>query len=308
MGTPTCELIINATPNDFPILSRLASHIIRQCAFPFSKKTLAVDYGRRRNQYVTSNANILSEESATDGLSFLNDFDDIIEIHESSHRNDDILYFMFGTHIAKTHDHRGGPVYQYLLPIFKSDANYICHFDCDILLYSSPGFSWVAEGIELLRTREDIFSVAPHSGPPCEPSQYNQPGNEVRHEGALRLVNCLSTRKFLFDRAAFMEMTPLKPRFSSRRDRLMSLLPGRSALLPLETHITQNMRHKGLWRADLPGETSWSLHCREHTPKLLVSLNSLIELVERGIFPDTQKGQYDLILPLWRPFLEGKQA
>lgn len=303
MAQPTCEIIINATPNDLPILSKLAHHIIHQCAFPFFKKTLVLDFGRRRSQYRSTDQSVFKHQFPEDHLPF-STFDETVHVNDSSHLHDNVLQRTFRSGYGRRNDHRGGPIYQYMLPIIQSEADYICHFDCDIILYSKPGFSWVAEGINILSTREEVFSVSPHSGPPCAPTEYHQPGNEVRHEATLRLVNCISSRKFLFNRSRFLSMLPMQPKFSSRRDRFMSLLSGRSALLPLESQITDLMRNSGLWRAEVSAECCWSLHCKEHSTDILRTLESIMGLVEKGLFPDAQKGYYDINLPLWAPLLK----
>lgn len=298
----TCDLIINATRFDFPLLEITAPNMLRASEFAFGQKTLVVDIGARHGAY--------RNDRAAEGIDLSDQvralFDRIVFIQPGDEKKDDVLSSFFSGRSGRRLDHRGGPIYPYLKPMLSSNADYICHLDCDILFFFRPGFSWIEKGVSVLEAFPDILAVAPHSGPPCDIARFAaaQPGRVEEREG-LRLVDRLSTRKFLISSRWLRSLTPVTPQYvRSKRRRLAAWAAGRSALLPLEIHLTNIMRSSDGWRADLPASDCWSFHCPERTDRFMQILPDILRKVESDAFPNEQAGAYDLLLEPWERLLQ----
>ena len=229
---------------------------------------------------------------------------DAIDIlHGGESRGDETFEWFFGRKFSSHSDHRGGPLFQYLMPMRKCETRFVCHFDCDVLLFSRDAYSWVETGIEMIKAQPHIVAAAPCSRPPTDDGTYFQPGNRVAGFGDAHLVNCISTRKFLLDLDWMKSRLPMQAKLSGRKARLKSLLFGSSATLPLENHVTDQMRKETLWRLDVSGADAWSLHLAVHDWELVRVLPRLVQLVEDNVFPREQMGRYDFDIELWRSLL-----
>lgn len=70
-----------------------------------------------------------------------------------------------GTPTAWSHDHLGHAFSAYFAGWNCANTRYVLHFDADILLYQSRGFSWSRTAIELLNDDPSLLSVSPRIAP-----------------------------------------------------------------------------------------------------------------------------------------------
>ena len=68
----------------------------------------------------------------------------------------------------ETHCFRGYPIYGSFKQFTDTEAKYILHFDCDMIFYEEPNFSWINEGVRVMEENEDILCVLPRGGPPTK--------------------------------------------------------------------------------------------------------------------------------------------
>lgn len=83
--------------------------------------------------------------------------------------------------------HAGNLVYFFMAD--RCNTTYCAHFDTDIVFWSSPGSSWISDGIRLLETSSDVLTVMPPS-PLVTPEQeqWRKSGRlQVRLEAGLRI-------------------------------------------------------------------------------------------------------------------------
>ena len=57
-----------------------------------------------------------------------------------------------------------------------------------------------------------------------------------------------------------------------------------------------HMKIKGMVRADLASVDAWSLHTPEHSDLFVGYLPHIIDLIEQGVYPESNGGKYDLDL------------
>lgn len=292
----SCDLIVNATPADMPLLRLIGQNFCEACDYPGMTKVLVIDMAARRHTYRRADAAPVTVEDYPDVLGL---FDKVTFLAPDRAAETRVLRRAFRASGHRS-DHRGGPIYQYLGPILDSTAEYFCHLDCDILFYTAPGVNWISQAISTLEAHDDVAAAAPHSGPACTMAQLAQPtGFTVRERGDLRLIDFVSTRKFVMSKDWLLSQLPMAPRYSGRRDRLRALVRGTSALLPLEVHLSGLFREQGLWRADLPADQAWCLHLPSHSAQVQAQLPGILSRIAANDVPDGQRGHFDLRLEGW---------
>jgi hypothetical protein len=198
----------------------------------------------------------------------------------------------FGGDLTQTHNFRAGPFLHYMYAIEEAAGGAIVYFDSDMLLFQERGYSWIDEGRELLKQRQEVIVVNPLPGPPtCDGALYQIPTYELDARGFYRF-NCFSSRVFLIDRQKFDRLLPLRAEFVS---------PGR--LGRWEVMVSNRLSEAGYVRADLASPKAWTLHPVSHSRDFLAALSGIIEKVEAGCFPPEQAGHYDLKLGAWMKYL-----
>ena len=63
--------------------------------------------------------------------------------------------------------------------------------------------------------------------------------------------------------------------------------------------VSEALKASGYIRADLKNPDSWTLHTPDHGAEFVKNLPQIIQKVEAGWFPESQAGDYDMILKDW---------
>jgi hypothetical protein len=213
---------------------------------------------------------------------------------------------MYRKHFAglmrQTHSNGGYPILGSIFAVEESTADYLVHFDSDMLLYQAPGFNWIDEGIRLLQRHEDLIAVLPRSGPPAADGRLRQQEETgERFEQDPRGLFCFQTftsRVFLIDRRRFERVLPLRPRMPFP-ELLRNYLTKRNTMPEWEVMVGYRLPEAGLLRADLSTRDAWTLHPNDRGDQFDAALPSLIARIEAGDFPPDQGGYYDLRLDRW---------
>jgi hypothetical protein len=290
MASFNCEFSITVARTCVPYLPQTIPHLVKVCNYPFTRRSLILDHAPLSDYHARlPNLATLSQlRDCCNALLKAGVIDEVIDIDYSDARRAQIYNKHFGSDVKRTHDWKGTPIYSYIFSIEDVEADYLVHFDSDMLLYQQAGFNWIEHGIELLRERPDIMFVNPLAGPPSttgilyqiEPYQYDQ-------QGFYRFKS-FSARVFLLDRKRFDSLLPLRPQYMVD-----------NKLIFWEQMVTNRLRETPSIRADLNTSQAWSLHPNGHDADFITALPKIIERVELGWYPPEQSGFYDLRLGTW---------
>jgi hypothetical protein len=228
--------------------------------------------------------------------------DAITPIDYSPHYRRRIYRKHFTGPMRQTHSNGGYPILGSIFAVEDSRADYLVHLDSDMLLYQDSGFSWIEEGIRLLREHPDLLAVLPRSGPPHRDGRLRQQEETgERYERDARDLYCFKTftsRVFVIDRRLFERVLPLRPRLPFP-ELLRNYLTARSSMPEWEVMIGYRLQETGFVRADLASPRAWTLHPDERGERFEAMLPGVIARIESGDYPPEQGGYYDLLLDLW---------
>ena len=290
----SCAMTVLAGPSDIGYLPSIARHVRRSANFEFSETVLVIDTmastrypaGCEEVKALVRTAEAMQRERIIDRFVALgNEPPELLRRH-------------FREPPQTLRDHRGIPLLGWILGFECSTSEYVFHADCDILIYSKPGFSWINEAIDLIRADQSIMFVAPRPGPPAQSGELYDQRREppiVDDDGNFRFKKTFSSRRYVMQRDRFCNLLPLAPRYVSSR--------GARSLLSWEDHVECALRMSPFFRVHLSNPSAWALHCPDHGAKWQENLDSIISSVEMGAYPETQAGHYDLILNDWLSFL-----
>lgn len=302
MSMNSCALSILVARTDTSFMMQTVPHLVKMCRFDFVEKTLLIDTAPLSEDY-RNRPGIGSLEQLQDCCHQLLSsgiVDRLIEIDYSEPYRKQVYKKHFGHDLKMTHDYRGYPILGSIQALEAAQAEYILHFDSDMLLYQAPGHDWIQTGIEILQQCPQVLFVSPLSGPPSEDGTLKQRGIPYEKTAAgFYAFQDFTSRKFLVDRKKLDQVLPVRPDWLSWKRRVLSSFTGKSALLNWEILISNLLKEKGLLRADLASSQAWTLHTPDHGKKFIQNLSQVIEKVERGIYPSVQSGDYDLQLEAW---------
>ena len=225
--------------------------------------------------------------------------DDIIEINYNKKVRKQIYKKYFGYDLGVTHSFRGCPVYGSIYAIENTETDYVLHFDSDMLFHCSHNKNWLKEAINLLLNNPDIMFVAPHPGPPRQDGELQQHGLKYSKKDTYFRFDDFSSRIYFLSKKKLEKILPIIPQYISWKRKLFQFLTGKSALRPWEINITYQIKAKKYIRADLRNPEAWTIHTPDHGPDFVKNLPAIIQKVEAGWFPESQAGDYDLILKDW---------
>jgi hypothetical protein len=301
---PTCDLSILVSRIDTRFLHRTVAHIVRASRYPFTRRVLVVDtaplgrrYARRPNIGSPEDLQRCCRELVEAGL-----IDVIAPIDYSPDFHRRMYRKHFRGLMRQTHSSGGYPILGSIFAIEESPADYLVHFDSDIMLYQAPGYSWIEEGIRLLRDCPDLLAVLPRSGPPAADDRLHQQEemgeSYARDPRGLFAFHTFTSRVFLIDRRRFERVLPLRSRLP-----LVPLLRNyftRYNTMPeWEVMVGYRLREVGMIRADLATHQAWTLHPDDRGDRFERALPNILARIEAGSYPAEQGGRYDLVLDRW---------
>jgi len=299
---PTCTLSITSARPDAPFLKAIVTHLVRACRYPFVEKVLVMDTAPLAPRYLADPQLVSAETFYAIGQELIAEgvIDRVAHPDYSPAARRRVYSKHLGRDYWETHDFRGTQVLGTMQQIEDAQGDYFLHFDSDILLYQETGYNWIAEGIRLLSNVPEVMVALPLAGPPRKDRTLHQPFAQYMHDPrGFYGFKFITSRRFLINRAKFNALLPFEPLFRSRRRRWLSTFTRRSALLNWEQMATARMEKSPYLRADLDSGRAWTLHAPDHGSEFRRRLPAIIEDVERGHFPETQAGNYDLDLPAW---------
>jgi len=300
----SCDLSILVSRIDTRFMLQTIPHLVRACRFPFARRVLVVDtaplgrrYARRPGIGTAEELRACCTQLVEAGI-----MDTVAPIDYSPQYRRRMYRKHFAGPMRQTHSNGGYPILGSIFAVEESRADFLVHFDSDILLHQDPGFSWIEEGIRLLRQHPDIVAVLPRSGPPSPDGRLRQQEERgeryERDPRGLYAFKTFTSRVFLIDRRRFERVLPLRPRMPVT-DLLRNYLTARNTMPEWEVMVGYRLPETGMVRADLSSPQAWTLHPEDRGERFEAALPALIARIEAGNFPQGQGGYYDLLLDLW---------
>ena len=303
-AAPSCDLSILVSRIDTRFMHQTVAHIVRACRYPFTRRVLVVDtaplgrrYRRRPNIGSPEDLQRCCAELVAAGL-----IDAIAPIDYSPEFRRRMYRKHFAGPMRQTHSSGGYPILGSIFALEESRADFLVHFDSDMLLHQAPGFNWIVEGITLMREHPDLLAVLPRSGPPAEDDrlrQQEETGEPYdRDPRGFFAFRTFTSRVFLADRRRFERVLPLRPRLPLVR-LLRNYLTSHNSMPEWEVMVGYRLREVGMIRADLATRHAWTLHPDDRGERFEKALPQIIARVEAGDYPAEQGGRYDLLLDRW---------
>jgi hypothetical protein len=303
-GGASCDLTFLVARTDTQFMLRTIPHLVRTCRFRFARRFLMVDtaplgrrYGRKPGIGTPEDLRACCARLIQDGV-----VDDLVRIDYSPEHRRRTYRKHFAGPMRQTHSNGGYPILGSIQALEESRADYLVHFDSDMLLYQEPGFSWIDEGIRLLRANPDLIAVLPRSGPPHADGlrrQHDETGEAYQaDERGIYCFKTFTSRVFLVDRRRFDRLLPLRPRLPLM-ELLRNYLTAHSTMPEWETMIGYRLQETPFVRAELRSTRAWTLHPDERGPQFDAALPNLISRIEAGDYPPEQGGYYDVQFDLW---------
>ncbi|MGO9994683.1 MAG: capsular biosynthesis protein [Steroidobacteraceae bacterium] len=215
----------------------------------------------------------------------------------------DVARYFFGVDAIPIKAWDGGPFYSYFFGLYTANAQYIMHFDGD-MMFGGGTKTWMRDAIACMQARPEVLVTAPFPGPPrADGKIFGHLEDEFKSER--ENLACLayrhsdvSTRAFMIDMNRFKSRLGVLPnprptpvqRFKAR------LLGNPPEAREAEVVLSQTLQTTGSYRIDLLGDPPglWSLHPPYRSEEFYRDLPKLIHTVEEGDVPDGQRGHYDL--------------
>ena len=216
-----------------------------------------------------------------------------------------------------THTAGGTGNMSYWAGIELTKTKYVLHYDGDMLVYQRGDFDWVAEGVKVLATRQQVISVTPRLCPPT-PRSGDAPslheGRPLQSHEEYWVNDWFSTRCFLLDTAKLSTCLPLVKGavyWEIFGKKLLRVLPNHPKLkyrlsYPPDPEILffKRFAKLGLKRAILKHTGFWALHPLTKPRAFVEMLPSMIECMGREDIPESQRGYEDVQIEAWVRFLK----
>ncbi len=229
---------------------------------------------------------------------------EVADVDYSEGMRRDVARYFFDVDAIPIKAWDGGPFYSYFFGLYVANAQYVMHFDGD-MLFGGGGTAWMQEAIACMEQRTDVLVTAPFPGPPRADGEVigHQPQGGFHHARermpflAYRHMH-VSTRAFMIDLNRFKSVLGKFPSIRpSAAQRLKARLLGNPPdAREAEVVMSETMQRSGLYRVDLVGSAPgvWSLHPPYRCDEFYRRLPELVRAVESGGVPDGQRGHYDV--------------
>jgi hypothetical protein len=289
---------VNLAPTDLRHVREILPHELRQLGQQVDEVLLVIDLNRNPlvDPVVWSDGERGLREFLA-GLSADHPHLRVIDVDDSPQVAAQVSDEFFGGEMIPAKDWRGAPIYPYFFGLWAARNNYVLHMDSD-MLYGGGSQTWVAEAVELLRSRPDVLVCSPLPGPPrADGTLTTQTLPREPHATLAFRADGISTRIFMIDRARFRDRVGRiaipKP---TREKRLLALVDGYTPHDPAEQLMSLAMNRGGLARIDFlgTGEGMWSLHPPYRGELFYSRLPWLIGAIERGEVSEAQRGDFDV--------------
>ena len=297
---------INIYPMDFQHVKHLLEHHIRVWGPMVERIVVTLDTHRSTSgRYRGSNFDTYLVELRKLLAEFGRRYPQLhtSEVDYSPEARCEVAQAFFGLDDIPVKAWDGGPFYAYFYGLLHARAQYVVHFDGD-MLFGGASRTWVDEAIELFSARPDTLLVSPFPGPPRDDGAIFGHGPDGSYEhidvdgGPAYRFKSASTRIFMMDLQRLRDrlgvLPLLAPDLISRcKSRLLGNPPdAREA----EVILGEVLKANDLWRVDFLGREPgmWSLHPPYRSETFYARLPELIAAVESSQVPDAQRGDYDM--------------
>jgi hypothetical protein len=228
----------------------------------------------------------------------------VIETDYSPQANAAVAQYFFGSSSMPTKAWDGGPFYTYFFGMYSTNARYVLHFDGD-LLFGGGNRTWMAEAIELMEQRPEVFLTSPYPGPARADGAifgHRSSGGFYHAREPLSSLayrfNYVSSRSFLIDLERFEKRLGALPRITpSPKQRLKAWLLGNPPdALEAEMLLSHTLLRSNMVRIDFLGSGPgiWTLHPQYRSEEFYRKLPEIIADCERDSVPEGQRGHYDV--------------
>ena len=297
-----------AARSDMRHLRKVVEHQVQASCYDFSDRFIVMDTAPIRMKNYEGDDLPDQHELERFCASMVEDgiVDRVVPVDYNPNVRDPIMKKHLGSRWLPTHDFRGGPNYPFLFGYEQAKkADYFLHFDSDILLHQPEGTSWVQEAISLMEKYEDILTATPHPGPPTQTDALKKQetdyvGGYEKDERGFYAFKAFTSRRHLLHCDRYETLLPLPLHYISWKRRLWALMTGGSALWSWEYMVGEALKDSNFIRADLIDPGSWTLHVLHKDEWFFEHLDKIIDHVEKGVFPEEQRGDYDLVNDAWK--------
>lgn len=166
-------LMINAIEKNSPVIDFKVSHLVKQSNYPFASRIVVLDtHGEEPSDALKASVQGLIARGVVDSYRLVNYSEAYLE-HAKSR--------LGPTSRLTGKGHQGNLVYFFMLD--TCPTRYLVHYDLDMVMWSSPGYSWVREGVQLLSQDPKAFYVTSARqgarGPPTSSLTCENRGNQA---------------------------------------------------------------------------------------------------------------------------------
>jgi hypothetical protein len=297
-SVPAVTLQINLAPTDLRHAQEILPHELRQLGGQVAEVLLVLDLNRGKmvDPEVWSRGEAGLRELVA-GCGERYPHLRLVDVDASPGVAREVAAAFSAGHLIPEKDWRGAPIYAYFFGLWAAKHDYILHMDSD-MLYGGGSQTWVAEAVELLRSRPDVLLCSPLPGPPTANGELT--AQTLPREPLASLAyraEQVSSRVFMIDRRRFRDRVGAVEVFPpSRRKVLLARVDGYTPHECAETMLTKALVDHGLIRIDFEGEAPgmWAVHPPFRSELFYDRLPSLIARIESGDVTEAQRGNYDV--------------
>lgn len=295
---PHVTLQINLAPTDLRHATEILPHELRQLGDQVSEILLVLD--------VNPNPMVAAEvwergcrglhelaESCREHYPHLR----LVEADSSPEVAAQVAKTFSGGRPIPDRDWRGAPIYAYFYGLWAARHDYVLHMDSD-MMYGGGSQTWVAEALDLLRSRPDVLTCSPLPGPPTADGRLTsqmlprEPLDSLAYRS-----DQMSTRIFMIDRARFCEKVGAVQVVAPDRQKVwLARFDGYPPYQCAEVILSTALVRSGLIRIDFQGRQPgmWSVHPPYRSELFYDRLPALIARIEAGDVTEAQRGNYDI--------------
>jgi len=301
-------LEITVSPTDWRHAVHVLPHQLHQWAGQVDDVQFTLNLQQRQGKYGgTGTEAMRSLTTVLDELCEEHPHARVREVDYSPAMRAEVSRRFFDGRPVPLRNHDGGPFYSYFFGWHAARHDHVFHADSD-MLFGGGSQTWIAEALQLLRSKPEVLTTAPLPGPPTADGVLPEhmarkhagmggaPEREDLDSLGYRFHGC-STRVWLFDRANLARRLGGMPLERPRvRSHVRALLEGHPPVELPEKSMTRRMNELGLRRVDFLGRDPgmWSLHPKMRSEEFYAALPELVRRVETGDIPDEQRGDFDV--------------
>lgn len=291
-------LQINLAPSDWLHAKHTLPHQLRQFAHQVDEILLTLDLHRSTGRFAEGWEERLPQiKLLIDECCNQYPHAHLKEVDYSPEIVAKVSAMFFGGRSIPPKDFRGGPFYSYFFGLYTAKNNYIFHLDSD-LMFGGGSCTWIAEAVDFLAQRPDVLVCGPLPGPPtADGSLRSQVAAPEKHYSPAFRFTSLSSRFFMLDRERFISQIKQLPlKYPPIRSIIKAIIEGNYPYNLPEEILTKAMLKNSLLRVEFLGNTPgmWSLHPPYRSKNFYDNLPELIQKVESGDIPESQRGFHDV--------------